>query len=372
LEEEARKLLNVYYEGSGPSRPPGRGKDRGAPDEVAVNPSEDVTKRADALAEIVATLSNNHPEVQRFRRRYLSGRLLTDEEAREFLNKRGGPQGTDKAVRRTARNPKWALHPAAKRYATPFDMRELLGLADKLSKAYGWPDGDALWFVLTGYTPRMRPLEVEMFINTSTWPSHRYEPFVARITVTAHAWVRADEVKRAFRDAQRQLLGGDAPSTRRNERTWEVVKFVARRMREHDGETWEDRRKAWNRMCRKDWRYRSYNGFRDVYDRFIEGYVTESTNHPTTRNAREHLMKCIGIVGTISSLEGKAGTQGDFGTLHQKYTNPREQRRSGAMRHRVESAVLQEFLNYREQLRYRHFALTRKRSVVRIHYRPLD
>jgi hypothetical protein len=132
LEEEARKLLNVYYDGSGTSRPPGRGKDRGAPDEVTVNPSEDVTKRADALAEIVATLSNNHPEVQRFRRRYLPGRLLTDEEAREFLNERGGPQGTDKAVRRTARNPKWTRHPAAKRYATPFDMRELLGLADIL------------------------------------------------------------------------------------------------------------------------------------------------------------------------------------------------------------------------------------------------
>jgi len=280
LEEEARRLLNVYYEGSGPSRPPGRGKDRGAPDEVAANPSEEVTKRADALAEIVATLSNNHPEVQRFRRRCLPGRLLTDEEAREFLNERGGPQGTDKAVRRTARNPKWALHPAAKRYATPSDMRELLGLADKLSKAYGWPDGDALWFVLTGYTPPMRPLEVEMFINTSTWPSHRHEPFVARITVTAHAWVQADEVKRAFRDAQRQLLGGDAPPTRRHERTWEGVKFVARRMREHGGETWEDRRTAWNRMCRKDWRYRSYNGFRDVYDRFIEGYVYRKYKPP--------------------------------------------------------------------------------------------
>jgi hypothetical protein len=123
LETEARKLLNIFYEGPGNSRPPGRGKDRGAPDEVAVNPSEDVTKRADALAEIVATLSNNHPDVQRFRRRYLPGRLLTDEEAREFLNERGGPQETGKAVRRIARNPKWARHPAAKRYATPFDMR---------------------------------------------------------------------------------------------------------------------------------------------------------------------------------------------------------------------------------------------------------
>jgi hypothetical protein len=65
VEKEARKLLDVYYDPSGRSRPPGRGKDRGAPDEVAVKPSENVTKRAEALAEVAATLCDNHPEVQR-------------------------------------------------------------------------------------------------------------------------------------------------------------------------------------------------------------------------------------------------------------------------------------------------------------------
>jgi hypothetical protein len=253
--------------------PPGRGKNRGAPDEVTVNPSENVMERAEALAEVFATMCEDHPKVQRFRRMYLHGRLLTDEEARSFLDERGGPQGTGKAVRKTSPNPKWALHPQAKRHSIPIEMRELLGLADKLSKTYGWREGDALWFVLTGHVPPVRPLEVEMFVHTSTGPYRYYNPIMARITVTAPAWVNPEEVEGAFGDAQRQLLRGDPPPPTRGDRTLEVVKFVARRMRERNGETWEERWKAWNRTCRRDWRYSSYNGFRHAYDRFMKRYV---------------------------------------------------------------------------------------------------
>ena len=248
--------------------------------QVAVNPSEDVTERAEALAEVFATMAENHPEVERFRRTYLPGWPLSDEQTREFLNNRGGPQGTDKAVRRSAPNPKWALHPAAKRFTPPLEMRESLGLADKLSKAYGWTKGDALWFVLTGYTPPLRPLEVDMFIHMSTGPSRYYNPITARITVTAQAWVDSDEVAGAFRDAQRQLLRSDAPPPPRDERTLEVVKFVTRRMREEEAETWSKRRKAWNRTRPKRWRYSDYRGFRQVYERFKERYAYRKYDPP--------------------------------------------------------------------------------------------
>jgi hypothetical protein len=258
----------------------GRGADRETPDQVALHPSEDATKKAEALTEVFATLAENHPEVDRFRRSYLPGWPLTDEQAREFLSVRGGPKGTDKAVLRSAPNPKWALHPAAKRYSTPTDMRELLGLASKLSNAYGWQEGDALWFVLTGYIPPLRPLEVEMLIHMSTGPSRYYSPITARITVTAQAWVQADEVASAFRDAQRQLLRSDAPPTARDERTLEVVKFVARRMRKYEGETWSKRWKAWNRTCSKRWRYSDYRGFQQVYERFKKRYVYRKYEPP--------------------------------------------------------------------------------------------
>jgi len=75
------------------------------------------------------------------------------------------------------------------------------------------------------------------------------------------------------------LLSGDAPQPRR-EQTLEVVKFVARRIRENPGETWEDRWKVWNRTCRKDWTYRSYNGFAQVYRRFVSDYVYRKYEHP--------------------------------------------------------------------------------------------
>jgi hypothetical protein len=265
--EESREQSGTYV------RPPGRGKDRGAPDEVAVEPSENVMKRAEALAEVLATMCDHHPGVQRFRRKYFHGRLLSDEEARSFLNERGGPRGTGRAVRKTTPNPKWSLHPQAQRYSTPIEMRELLGLADELSKTYGWRGGDALWFVLTGYIPPVRPLEVEMFVHTSTGKHRHYNPITARITVTAPAWVNPEEVGGAFGDAQRQLLRGDPPPPTRDEGILEVVKFVARRMRERGAETWEDRWRAWKRTNPTGRRYGSYNAFRQAYDRFLKRYV---------------------------------------------------------------------------------------------------
>ena len=192
-------------------------------------------------------------------------------------------------------------------------MRELLGLADKLSKAYGWKEGDALWFVLTGYIPPIRPLEVEMFINTSSsWPSGR-DPFMARITVTAHAWIQADEVKRAFHDAQRQLLRGDAPRPRR-EQTLEVVKFVARRI----GRTPRRRGKTAGRhgtvRAAKTGATEAITGSAKRTCGSRRTTFPESTTIRTTRNAREHLMKRIAINGTTGSLEERADRRGNFGT----------------------------------------------------------
>jgi hypothetical protein len=63
--KESREQSEIYV------RPPGRGEDRGAPDEVAVEPAENVMKRAEALAEVLATMCADHPKVQRFRRKYL-------------------------------------------------------------------------------------------------------------------------------------------------------------------------------------------------------------------------------------------------------------------------------------------------------------
>lgn len=115
----------------------------------------------------------------------------------------------------------------------------------------------------------------------STGPRRDHDPITARITVATQAWVQADEVARAFRDAQRQLLRRDAPPPPRDERALEVVKFVARRMREREGETWNERWKAWSRTRPTCWRYSDYRGFRQVYERFKERYAFRKYNPPT-------------------------------------------------------------------------------------------
>jgi hypothetical protein len=245
---------------------------------VTVEPPEHVVKRAEALAEVAATLCTNYPEVRQFRRTYLGNRLLTDEEARAYLDERGGPYGTNKPVRKNAPPRTWHFEEQGSLYQTPFDMKKLVKLAEKLSRYYPWGEGDALWFVLTGHVPPVRPLEVLIAVPLFTTPGS-YQPITARITVTGHAWVGAEQIERAFRDAQRQLLGGDAYQPK-DERTLEVVKFVARRMRECDGETWEELRRAWNETCPEDWRYKTYRSFGQVYKRFVKQYVYQTYDQP--------------------------------------------------------------------------------------------
>jgi hypothetical protein len=234
------------------------------PAEIAVEPSENSLKRARAFSEMAAALAENHPDIKRFRRRRLHNRLLTYDGSRTYLDRHDGPDG-----------PSWI-------------MRELRKLAERLAYTYRWREGDAIWFVLTGHAPLVGPLEVSVAVSqTSRYPgtprtlipgssppryhaadprTADYYPSTATITVTADVWVDAKEVERVFRKTQRHILGGDARPL--EERTLEVVKFVAQRMREYPQESWADRCRAWNATCPQEWRYENYRGFRQTFKRF--------------------------------------------------------------------------------------------------------
>jgi hypothetical protein len=266
LEREARDYMRTKRDESAVyAAPPGRSGEREAPREIAVEISESSSKRAEAFSEVAATLAANNPYAKRFRRSRLRGRLLNDQEARAFMDEQGGPYGTGTALIR--------LH----------------NLAQRLTKTFNWEQGDAAWFVLTGRAPLVRPLGVKVSVNNTPMhaqrqvikrasrnrPAHNlpakrvrdYHASTARISVTADAWLDAGEVEQVFREVQRQVLGGDAK--RRDERTLEVAKFVARRMREYGEETWRERWEAWNRKCTKEWHYKSYRGLRQTFERFV-------------------------------------------------------------------------------------------------------
>ena len=51
-------------------------------------------------------------------------------------------------------------------------LDELLGLSSWLTVVYDWKQEDALWFVLTGKTPRINPMEV----GASLLTGHRDSP----------------------------------------------------------------------------------------------------------------------------------------------------------------------------------------------------
>jgi hypothetical protein len=241
------------------------------PSEIAVKPSKNALRRAEAFAEVAAVLADNHPRVKRFRRIQLRNRLLTDEEARAFLDQRcGGPLPVKRGTNAVA--------------------RRLWKLAERLSKTYLWREEDAVWFVLTGHAPPVRPLEVRGYI---TPPQHmaigriprEYRPHTARITIAADAWLNVKEVTRAFRDAQRQILAGGDAAGPTPERTLEVVRFVARRMRERGEENWGEVDwgtywRAWKKVCPEGWGYSNENNFKQTFERFIEGVVYRAYEWP--------------------------------------------------------------------------------------------
>ncbi len=59
-------------------------------------------------------------------------------------------------------------------YGTGARSKRRIRLAGKLAKMYCWREGDAMWFVLTGHIPPVRPLEVRASINLA--PEHADTP----------------------------------------------------------------------------------------------------------------------------------------------------------------------------------------------------
>jgi hypothetical protein len=241
------------------------------PSEIAVKPSKNALRRAEAFAEVAAVLADNHPRVKRFRRMNLRNQLLTNEEARDFMDQVcGGPLPV-----------RHGMKPIARR---------LWKLAERLSRTYLWREEDAVWFLLTGYAPSVKPLEIRGYI---TPPQHmaigripwEYHPQTARITITADAWLNVKEVARAFRDIQIQILDGSDAAGPTPERTLEVVRFVARRMRERgvknfDEVDWGTYWREWKKVCPEGWEYLNEDNFKQTFERFIEGVVYRAYEWP--------------------------------------------------------------------------------------------
>jgi hypothetical protein len=126
-------------------------------------------------------------------------------------------------------------------------LDELRQLAAWLADRFGWQEGQASWFVLTGRSPLLTPLGI-----TRNFRARRGFPEHHTLTLTVAPWVPAATVARAYRTAQRQLLGGR--NRQPGARSLALFRFVTERMDERGRfPAWEALRAEWNR-AHPEWR----------------------------------------------------------------------------------------------------------------------
>lgn len=260
LEDEARAYRSQRPEGSADGRGSQGRKERAAAQEIEVE-LDDYTR---LRSEIVAELAEEWPVVRKtdgeewrkaavrlFRSRYLGGRLLSDEEADEFL--RGDGIG----------------------------QRQLGRLVRKLVRAYRWPERQARRFVLTGRPPA--PLYLSVAVGEGEPP---LVPDKARIWIDAEAWVDAEEVARAYRAAQRQLLGGDNRKIPIHH--LEAFRFVRRHTSAGGSRpSWPRLRELWNEE-HPDHPYRQRNGLFQAFKYASERLLHPGYNRPRWKGRDTH------------------------------------------------------------------------------------
>ena len=228
---EAQRLIRVWWEvkaDGGGRKPPGRKTTIDIRREIAVDLGDNEALRAHVFSELTADLAGNHPDVAGFRDDFLNGKLLTDEQADEYLTQRGGLDGNDPVI------------------------KELHWLGERLAKDYRWRQGDAMWFVLTGRVPPVFPMSAEGSLHRSV-----YGPHTATITLTIEPWVDAKEVDKVYRDLQGQILGS-RDNRPVGERRLRLLEFIEEQKRTNsDG--WRAWMQRWNEACTQwgcpEWKY---------------------------------------------------------------------------------------------------------------------
>jgi hypothetical protein len=228
---EAQRLMRVWWEAKadgGGRKPPGRKTTIDLRREIAVDFGGNEALRARAFSELAADLGEIRPDVEGFRDDFLEGKVLTDDQADEFLTQHGGLDGDGLSI------------------------KELHWLGERLAKDYRWRQGDAMWFVLTGRVPPVFPMSAEGLLHWSV-----YGPHTATITLTIEAWVDAKEVDKVYRDLQRQILG-NRDNRPIGERRLRLLEFVEEQKRTN-GDGWRAWMQRWNEACtqwgRPEWKY---------------------------------------------------------------------------------------------------------------------
>jgi hypothetical protein len=149
-------------------------------------------------------------------------------------------------------------------------LDKLLGLSSALASVYGWKQEDALWFVLTGETPQISPLE----LSASLLTGYDRSPPVWTVTLEVAPWVKVDTVASAFREIQLQILRGDSSKNKKTDKKLALFRFVIEQTKTHGKrpdlktlfELWNEKYPEGHKWHYKKAKYpkRPWDSFRDA------------------------------------------------------------------------------------------------------------
>jgi hypothetical protein len=200
----------------------------------------DLAARIEAVSRLAANHAAGDSEILRFRQSVLHRDTpMSAKEAEAFLDDPEARQPS-RAGARTLEAP--AILSYQNRLSSqdihvwpgsPLDR--LRGLSISLSETYPWQPAQAAAFVLEALVPLATPLMLRM-----PQSAHEYRPRRAKITLEIDMWMPVDEVLRAYRHVQRQVLRGhNRPISRRS---IDLVNFVLQR----PSGTWQQVLDEWN------------------------------------------------------------------------------------------------------------------------------
>jgi hypothetical protein len=276
----------VYWRlGSQRGKPPGRAAQTIV--EVALDHYEKECAQTASL--YLAKKAARLPEVRRFRQQRLGGRVLTTEEAKEFLKREilsdlsgFGPREQDSYISwvndmNAEELLDWVTPTARKRVYSVEDeifpdsypqsppvivvgSTERLdygGLIQYLTAIFPWAPDRAGWFLLTGKRPEVVPQQFSYHRSSQVF------------TLSFAPWVSEKTIRKAYRKGQEVVHGGD--NRRMKERTLAVVRFVAEHTDDEGNRpSWSQLTALWNEQHPGEWRFKDRFGLRKTYLRAEE------------------------------------------------------------------------------------------------------
>jgi len=287
---DTENRLKYWRLGRGHAKPVGRS----ARTAMDVELSDYEKECAETASLYLAKKAGSLPEVRRFRQERLGGKLLTTEEAEEFLRdelqsdvpddrplseveqlwiEHVGSMGLDELLE--------FVQPASRSAVAsvpdllfPYESRGvLIARRKKIAENYGdlclylvaifpWDLDQAARFILTGERPEVVPLELSY---------HRRRRV---FTLNFAPWISEKTFRKAYRKCQKVVQGGD--NRRMKERTLAVMRFVTKHTNDEGNRpSWSCLTDLWNEQHPGEWSFKDRFGLRKAYLRAEEELVAD-------------------------------------------------------------------------------------------------